>query len=223
LRTLAGQLLTAQEEERRRIAREIHDGITQDLALAGIELGLLRRESAAESARQKIAQVEEKLLAITEDLRLLSHEFHPGLLEHAGLRVALEAHCRELSSLYGLEVRLEAGPFADKIPRGLALPLYRIAQESLRNVVKHAHASQALVSLREIEDAAGGRRLHLSVVDDGIGFEPGSPEQGTGLGIMSIAERARLIGGELQIHSVPQAGTRLQLTVPLPDAPEVTS
>ena len=211
LRALTAQLLTAQEEERRLMARTLHDGVTQDLAVVGMELSLLRRRLTQSEGSEVLSRAEAALASIGDQLRLLSHEFHPGLLEHAGLCAALEAYCRELSDHDHMAIHFSADDFTDPIAPENSIVLYRIAQEALRNVVRHARAKSASVSLRRVARPDGRPGLCLSIMDDGQGFEVGQVERGAGLGMLSIAERARLIDGELRVLSGPGSGTRVEV------------
>jgi PAS domain S-box-containing protein len=212
LRALTRQLLTAQEEERRRIARDLHDDLTQKLAGTAIELGLLRREHGAVSER--VALLQEQITRVTEDLRGLAHEIHPGILEHAGLSAALEAYCTEVSRQRAIAIRYAAQAVPSGIPRETAVVLYRIAQEAVGNSVKHSNASLVEVALTGVQDAKG--TIKLIVADNGKGFLTEDVRDSPGLGLLSISERVQLVNGRLAIHSRPNEGTRLEVEVPLP-------
>jgi PAS domain S-box-containing protein len=214
LRDLAAQLMAAQEEERRRIARELHDDLTQRLATLGIELGLLKRTpSGAEASElhRELSRLQAQIINLSEDVRRLSHSLHPSILEHADLAASLEMHCREFTEQHGIAASLTVRDLPDDIPRAVALALYRIAQESLRNIARHSGASSASIALA----GEGGRRLSLFVIDNGKGFDVGKAKASPGLGLMSIEERARHIGASVTIDSMPDAGTRLGVQVPL--------
>ncbi len=160
LRDLAGQVMTAQEEERRRIARELHDDVTQRLATLGIELGLLKRippGTEASNLHGELSRLQEQILGISEDVRTLSHSLHPSILEHSDLAASLEMHCREFTLQHGVATSFTARDVPDEIPLPVALALYRITQESLRNVVRHSGATAASVVL------AGGAIEAISV------------------------------------------------------------
>ena len=216
LRALTAQLLRAQEDERRRIARELHDGPTQDLALLAAELGLLKKKAGA-AEQQALAALHERVLAISEDVRLLAHEFHPGVLEHSGLVAALETYCQEVARHAGIPIRFEARDVVD-VPKTVEVSLYRIAQEALHNVTKHSNATMATVTLARVETSPGKRALRLTVIDDGKGFLIEHVRNGSGLGLISIEERVRLIQGVLRIGSVPGEGTRVEVEVPIGEA-----
>ena len=213
LRDLAGQLMAAQEEERRRIARELHDDLTQRLATLGIELGLLKRTAGADASQlpNELSGLQAQIINLSEDVRRLSHSLHPSILEHADLATSLEMHCREFTEQYGIMTNFTVRNLPDNIPRAVTLALYRIAQESLRNVGRHSGASYASVTL------AGDGETHLSlfVIDNGKGFDLAKAKSSSGLGLMSIQERARQIGASITIESMLDSGTRLGVQVPL--------
>jgi signal transduction histidine kinase len=213
LRDLADQVMTAQEEERRRIAGELHDDVTQRLATLGIELGLLKQAETrveASALNGGLSRLQEQILQLSEDVRRLSHSLHPSILEHADLAVSLETHCREFNEQHGIATSFNARDVPDDVPRPVAVALYRIAQESLRNVARHAGATAASLVL-----GAEGNQLSLFIIDNGKGFDVRKAKISPGLGLVSIEERARHIGGSVTIDSMPDAGTRLSVQVPL--------
>jgi signal transduction histidine kinase len=139
----------------------------------------------------------------------LSHDLHPGVLQHAGLVAALKAHCAEFGSQHAIAVTLSADDLGD-IPQDVGLCLYRVVQESLRNVAAHAGARQACITLRRTD--AG---LELTITDDGQGFDLVEARRMGGLGLISLDERVRLVGGSVQINTQLQRGTELRVRVPL--------
>ena len=211
LRDLAGQVMTAQEEERRRIASELHDDATQRLATVGIELGLLRKNPppAADLAGE-FTRMQGQIVELSEYIRRLSHSLHPSILEHGDLASSLEAHCREFSGQYNIAASFSARDLPESIPRPVTLALYRIAQESLRNVARHSGATEAAVVLTGADSA-----VCLSVIDNGKGFDPAQARTSPGLGLVSIEERARQVGGLVTIESIADAGTTLSVRVPI--------
>jgi PAS domain S-box-containing protein len=214
LHELAGQVMTAQEEERRRIAGELHDDVTQRLAALGIELALLKKKNTgADSAdlHRELSRLQAQILLLAEDIRRLSHSIHPSILEHADLALSLEMHCREFSSQYGIATSFSARSMPDRIPQPVALAFYRIVQESLRNVARHSGATEADVVLAG-ED---GKGLSLFVMDNGKGFDVSESKITPGLGLVSIEERARHIGASVTIESMVDAGTRIAVQAPL--------
>lgn len=213
LRDLADQVMTAQEEERRRIARELHDDVTQRLATVGIELGLLKKTelTGALDFGQNLGRLQAQILQLSEDIRRLSHSLHPSILEHSDLAAALEAHCRDFSQQHRITASFVSRDVPDNIPQPVVLALYRIAQESLQNVARHSGATTASVVLAG-EDGAW---LSLFIIDNGRGFDVRKAKVSPGLGLVSIEERARHIGASVTIDSMSEAGTRLTVQVPL--------
>jgi signal transduction histidine kinase len=214
-RVLTGRLIRAQETERRRIARELHDDLNQSLALLSVELDVLAQkppESAAQVGarmRELSARVKELSSAVHD----LSHRLHPSKLEQLGLLAAARGLCRELGESHGLSIDFTYKEVPDAIPEDVALCLYRIVQEALRNVIKHSGARHAGVELSGSPDA-----VWLRVFDDGAGFDPGSVRGNEGLGLVGMRERLHLVGGAITIDSRPAGGTRIQVRVPLDGA-----
>jgi len=210
LQALTAQLLNVQEDERRRVARELHDDITQKLAMMGIELGLIHREmiDVNRAGEHRLAGVHEQVMQLSEDVRQLSHQLHPSVLEHSGLGPALEAFCREIAKQTGIAVTVTLRDVPHALPRPVGTGLYRIAQEALRNVAKHSGASAASVTLSY---EAG--MLRLAIIDDGKGFDVSLQDANPGIGMVSMRERTRLIDGRLAIESEPGEGTRLTVEV----------
>jgi PAS domain S-box-containing protein len=214
LRALAAQLLTAREEERRHIALELHDDFTQKLAVLGIELDFLRkREGTPTDVSDTLATLRESVVALSEEMRELSHQYHPGTLDHLGLGPAAEAYCQEVARHSGIDVTLQVRNLPEGLPHILALTLYRILQEALRNVVRHSGSTAAHVFLTGSSDPP---RITLAVVDHGCGFLIEDVRNGSGLGLLSIEERSRLVQGVMRLSSIPGEGTRLEVEVPLP-------
>jgi two-component system sensor histidine kinase UhpB len=208
---LTGRLITAQETERARIARQLHDDINQELAALAIALSTLKRRlpETAGDVQADVARLQQQAIDLTDEIRNLSHELHPGALHQAGLVAALHGSCAEFGLLHGIEVSVEAVDNLEGLPTQVALCLYRIAQEALHNTAAHAHARCARVALKRT-----GAGLELIVRDDGCGFNPAEAKRGVGLGLLSIEERVRLVQGSLQIDSRPQWGTELRVRVP---------
>ena len=212
---LAGRLITAQEAERSRIARDLHDDVSQQLAGVAIMLSGLKRSMLRPDSRpvnETLATLQERTTSLAEALRLLSHGLHPGLLKHAGLVAALKQHCAEAEKHHRLAVTFKATDTLDRLDADTALCLYRVAQEALSNVIKHARARTAIVELKR---TAGD--VALDITDDGIGFVV--PDGGaTGLGLRSMEERVRLSRGTITVDSRPGHGTSLVVRVPLSPA-----
>jgi PAS domain S-box-containing protein len=209
-RDLASQLLTAQEGERRRIAREMHDDLTQRLAVLAIEVNKLERVPAlAGSAVTRLGAVREQLVSLSEDVHTLSRQLHPSILDDLGLVDALRSECATFQDREGIEVRYRAEGTSPDLPRDVCLGLYRIAQEGLRNVARHSGAGRAEVSL-----LGCGPDVLLTVSDEGKGFERNGRAGRSGIGLAGMEERARLIGAELTIQSAPGKGTTITALVP---------
>jgi two-component system sensor histidine kinase UhpB len=212
VRDLAGRLIAAQEAERTRIARDLHDDVNQRIAALAIALSGLKRRlpETAGDVRDELARLHQRIVELAGTVRHLSHELHPGVLQHAGLTAALEAHCAEFGSQHALGLTFQADDNLGDVPPDAALCLYRVAQEALQNVVQHASARRAHVTLaRDADD------LELTVTDDGQGFDLEEARRANGLGLISLDERARLVGGSVRIDTRPQWGTELRVRVPL--------
>ena len=210
LRALAGSLLNAQEDERRRVARELHDDITQRLAFLSIELGKLAAEipEPLEAARTRIRALQNQTLNASSEVRRLSHGLHPSVISDFGLGIALEDFCQEFEAAQGVSVRFDGLVEDSRLDNAGATCLYRIAQESLRNAVVHGRATEVRVALSPIDGC-----MRLQVSDNGRGFSPGTAK--LGLGVVSMRERIRLVSGTLLVDSEPGKGTEITALVPL--------
>ena len=208
---LAGRLLLAQEAERSRIARELHDDISQQLALLAVDLqrmtGLARE--GRKDTETLVREAFERVQGVTSSLRDLSHRLHPARLQLLGLVAALDGLQRELSGP-DMAITLMHDGVPEVLPQDFTLCLFRIVQEALQNAVKHSRARQ--VSVRLVNDRDG---LKLTIADDGVGFDL-AERWGRGLGLLSMSERLDAVGGTFKINSSPGAGTRLEVVVPLP-------
>jgi PAS domain S-box-containing protein len=209
--TINQRLIDAQEEERSRIARELHDDIGQRLAVLSIDLGALARAdgSPAAEGKQRIDDVREEVTSIATDVQKLSHRLHPARLEFLGIAAAAAALCREVSRDRAVKIIFNAETVPEGVSRNVAVCLYRVLQEALQNAIKHSGTRKIDVTLR-----GGGDRLELIVRDFGAGFEVSTTE-GRGLGLTSMRERARAVRGRLAIRSEPQRGTTIHASVPL--------
>lgn len=216
LQHLTERLITAQEEERARIARDLHDDIGQRVASVSIGLSRLRREIADASSPmgESLTDLQQQASTLSTDLRQLSHDLHPGVLEHLGLLEALRARCDDFRAESGIDARLEVSDTWRDVPHAVALCLYRIAQEALRNVAAHADARSVIVSL----DRQDGHTI-MRVTDDGRGFETGAAARRAGLGLVSVAERIRMLGGTLDVVAAPGAGTTIVAGLPVVSTP----
>jgi signal transduction histidine kinase len=217
VRDLAGKLIVAQEDERKRIARELHDDLSQQLAAIGMFVSAIRRDVASLMPKDysKLEELQTHLISLHDEIHRLSHELHPTVLEHFGLGAALRQHANELSELTGMTVDVGIDSETETIPPDVALCLYRVAQESLRNVAKYSGTQRAEINLTH----ANGE-LELTIRDWGKGFDAQARAQTGGLGLTSMKERVRLVAGVLSIESAPQKGTCVRARVPLhPELP----
>lgn len=212
LRDLTARLFHGHEEERTKIARELHDDIGQRLALIEIELEQLSQMTSepSDEVPRLIQELGKQTREIATDVQHISHELHPPKLEYLGLVSAVKALCRELSVHKKIRIDVEAHDMSTSIPRNVALCVYRVVQEALQNVVKHSRSAEARVVLEERAD-----HMEVCICDSGIGFDPKSTAAKTGIGLVSMHERLRLVRGTLAIESHPRQGTSIKIYVPL--------
>jgi signal transduction histidine kinase len=211
LRQLAAKLLHAQEEERRRIAREMHDDWTQRLAVLGIDIAKLEQQiGSPEKALPLLRTMQEQLVELSEDVHALSRQLHPSILDDLGLVEALRSECAGFARREAITVEYRPEEVPTALSKDIALCVYRVAQEALRNIAKHAVVNEARVSL-----VASGPELVLRVEDHGAGFDPAGVRARPGLGLSSMEERVRLVGAELCVTSAPGRGTTVVVRIPL--------
>ena len=211
LRDLGGRLITAQEEERSRVARELHDDLNQRMALLSIELEQLGPEIERPRAlRRRVERLQEQVQEISADIHRLSYRLHPSKLDHLGLAPAVQSLCNELTVADKLKIDFHQDGFPADLPKDITLCVFRIAQEALRNCVKHSGARLAQVRLEKTAEA-----IRLSVSDDGCGFDAESNAMQKGLGFTSMRERLRLVDGTIKIRSQARQGTVINVSVPL--------
>ena len=209
-RDLAGRLIASQENERRRLARELHDDLSQKLALLSIRVDQLEQTpSLSDAVADVVHEISRTTRDVASDVHRVSHQLHPFKLEALGLVAAIQAVCTETWRQHAIKVEFAHEGVPGDLDADVALCIYRIAQESLHNIVKHSGASRAAVKLTR-----DGDELELQIADRGTGFLPVSVEH-DGLGLISIRERASFAGGRVAIHSKPGAGTSISLRVPL--------
>lgn len=210
---LGSRLIHAQEDERARIARELHDDINQRLAL--LANGIRELERAISTANQSKRKEDLRALwrltsEISADIQYLAHQLHPSKLRYLGLAAAMRGLCQEFSVLHNnVEVECVVRNIPGNLDENVSLSLYRTAQESLRNVAKHSHAKHTKVEL-----IGGEAEIRLRISDDGVGFLYDEAKRGQGLGLVSMQERLRLVGGEFSIWSRASLGTRVEGVVP---------
>lgn len=215
LRDLSGQVLTAQEEERKRISRDLHDEIGQTLTAVNVAVAMLKKQAAGDAAfARKVAEAEVLLAQSMETVHRFARELRPALLDHLGLHSALRAHLASFTRQTGLEVELLAHPVLGQIDASRGEVLFRVAQEALSNVFKHAHATKV-----KIEFTTTPETLCMEITDNGRGFSPeeklkGQKRSGR-LGLLGMQERLRLVGGTFAIDSSPGRGTRVRVELRL--------
>jgi signal transduction histidine kinase len=207
LRSIREKLIRAQEQERHRIARELHDDIVQRLTLAGLELDRVRLESDA-VLRRELDRLHEQVSSASEATRALSHDLHPFVLEYLGLEKGLRTLCRNTGEHYPVSINFTGQNVPPDVAYPISLCLYRVAQEALQNIVKHSQARVATIELK----ATSGQAL-LRILDDGIGMSP-EQQHGAGMGLASMRERVTALGGTLKISSAPSKGTTIDVSIP---------
>jgi signal transduction histidine kinase len=211
VRKLAAQVISAQDEERARVARELHDSTAQILTAVILQLGAAARESNTAPLDARIATLRELAAEALEEVRSLSHTMHPRVLDDLGLAAALEWLARQTNTQELLDVRVVAPAEDPPLAPPLAAALYRVAQEAIRNATRHGEARNVEVRLRR-----EGASAVLEVSDDGCGFDvKRAEERRPGMGLFSMRERVGLVNGRLTVSSAPGRGTRIVATVPL--------
>jgi PAS domain S-box-containing protein len=213
LRALAGRLINAEERERKRISRELHDDLNQKLACLAFDTGGLQAMpfSSEDKIREELSNLRMRIVELSQHVREISHQLHPSILEDLGLTAALNELCEEFSARDGIKVLFRAETVPPAIPAEVATCLYRVAQEALHNVLKHAEGGSARMNISG--DSMG---IHLSIHDTGVGFDSEAELRRPGLGIVSMKERVRQVQGEFSIHSQSGQGTEVTVFVPLP-------
>jgi two-component system sensor histidine kinase UhpB len=209
LHEMGTRVIQAEERERTRIARDLHDDLGQRVASMAIGLSSLRRRlpESAEPLENEVTALQREAARLSSDLRHVSHELHPGMLEQFGLIEALRLHVDELQAQTDMDVQLDATKGWPQIPGAVELCLYRVAQEAIRNAVKHSGARRLTIAMDH--DSHG---VTLRINDDGVGFDPAA--RCGGLGLVSLDERLRILGGSLDVLSSPGSGTTVVARVP---------
>jgi signal transduction histidine kinase len=214
MRDLTGRLINAQEAERSRIARELHDDLSQSIALMSVRLDMLaQRPPEASKFAGEMRDLAGQMQRISTEMHRISHELHPAKLRQLGLVPALRGFCRETGAAHGIPIGFIHDAVSENLPLEIALCLYRVAQESIHNVIKHAGGTHAEVRIR-----VRGDELRMAITDDGVGFDADSPQGTSSLGFVSMKERVRLVNGTLKIDSQPSKGTRVEVIVRAPEA-----
>jgi signal transduction histidine kinase len=208
-RDMSALVMVVREEERARVARELHDDVTQRLALLSIDLGLAELAAPDGPQSEMMRRVRQELRRLSADIHSLAHHLHPSVLEDLGLAEALRSECERRGRQGEIDISLDLGPLPPVVAKDAELCLYRVAQEALNNAARHAGSGAARVVLQPID---GG--LRLTVRDDGVGFDSKSPKTGRSLGLASMRERVRLVNGTFDIDSAPGRGTAITAWVP---------
>lgn len=215
IQALSASLLTSQEDERRRLSRELHDGLCQQLAFLAIKMGGLIAEPLPDHVTRELRVLQARAARAAETARHLAHQLHPSSLDDLGLVISLQSLCEEFSAENDIPVRFTKRDVPRSVSREIASCFFRIAQESLQNVVQHAGASYVAVDIASSEGV-----VILAVEDDGEGFDPEKVRGRGSLGLTGMQERARLVNGTLRIFSRPRQGTRVEIEIPVPREPQ---
>jgi signal transduction histidine kinase len=213
LHTLTGRILTAQEEERRRIAQDLHDDVNQRLALLMLDMqGIDRRlEASAADVQQSVRSVLKGLEELSDDVRYMAYRFHPSILDDLGLKAALQRLLDDFSSRTGVKTLFVHQPFDHTLEKTAATALYRVVQECLSNISRHAKATRV-----EVEVTVEEEGMVVMVRDDGRGFDPGALQRTAGgLGLLNMRERLLAVQGSCEVESMPGKGTTVSMYVPL--------
>jgi PAS domain S-box-containing protein len=212
LRSLSASLIAAQEEERRRISRELHDDLIQRLALLAVDLGKLASPSASSPPplREELRSLQERVVQTAELTRHIAHELHPMILEDLGIATALRALCEDVARREEIAIEFTGDNLPQSPKRETAACLYAIAQEALLNISKHARASRVVVELTTLDSS-----VSLSIADDGIGFPVEAASAGMGLGVVNMRERVRWLKGRFSLESQPGHGARITVQIPI--------
>jgi signal transduction histidine kinase len=208
-RALAGRIIVSQEQERQRIARELHDDLSQKIALLNLEVDQIADEVLADGHRARLEQVSSQIGEIAGDLTNLSHRLHPSRLQSLGLIESVRLLCSEISQRRQVDIQFSTTEIPNAVDPRVSLCLYRIAQEALHNVAKHSQARAA-----SVEITRDGNDVHLQIADSGVGFDPVAIDH-AGLGLVSMRERVGVLKGHLVINASPGGGTRIGVRVPL--------
>jgi signal transduction histidine kinase len=210
---LSRRMINAQEVDRTRLARELHDDIGQSLAILKLRMLQCVRSSSDHSARASsdLEELAERLDAVIRKVNLLSHDLHSSALEFLGLATAVKRHCMECSEQLRVPIQCYCQGVEKDLDNAVALALFRIVQEGIHNAIKHSRATKMLVRI-----IARSRDLSLEISDNGVGFDVEEEGFGEGLGLISMRERACLIGGECKILSSAGRGTRIVVHAPIP-------
>ncbi len=212
IQEMSSRILTAHEEERKRIARELHDDTAQAITSILVRLRLLERSAEDAEVLENVEELRELTSDALDSVRRMAMDLRPASLDDLGLLPALQSYAEQFSHSTPIAVSMEVEGLGRRLPRDVELVLYRVFQEALTNVSKHASATTALVQVKR-----KGNEVTFVIEDDGDGFDPGSlsPTQGSGLGLFGMRERLTLVGGAVEVESAKGKGTRIVARVPL--------
>jgi len=211
LANVSRKLIEAQEQERTRIGRELHDDIGQRLALLAIEVQQLRKDPfIVRKVRRRMGKLQEQISGIAADTQSLSHELHSARLQYLGIAAAMRGFCREFGKQHKVEIDFKSHDLPSPVPSDISLCFFRVLQEALHNSAKHSGIRHFEVRLWGTSD-----EIHLTVRDSGVGFDRGAARTSQGIGLISMEERLKLLNGTLSIDSAPQHGTTIHARVPL--------
>jgi signal transduction histidine kinase len=216
LRALTSKTLKAQEEERRRVSLELHDVLNQKIAMLEVGIQALEHKlpPAQKTTRKALEILRGHASELSNDVRRMAYQLHPSILDDLGLEVAMRSFATEFAKQEGVRVKFVPDRVPRSIPHDTALNLYRLLQEGLHNVAKHAHTERVMIGL-----VHKNGYLHLSIRDYGMGFDPEQVKGKGGLGLPGMQQRVRMINGAFEIHSTPKEGTVIDVKVPLPQEP----
>jgi signal transduction histidine kinase len=208
---MSRKLIEAHEQERTRIGRDLHDDFVQRLVMLPLELGGVQQDvpDSASEVRARIGTLQDETTRLTNDVQLLSHELHSSKLEYLGIVGATKNFCKEFSERHKVEIDFQSHDLPTALPTEVSLSLFRVLQEALRNATKHSGVKRFEVRLW-----GSMGEIHLTISDLGAGFDTETAMKGTGLGLTSMQERLRLVGGKLSINSQPKGGTTIQARIP---------
>ncbi|HKW96237.1 MAG TPA: chemotaxis protein CheB [Bryobacteraceae bacterium] len=217
LRGLTASLINAHEEERLEISRELHDALNQRVAMLEINVETLERNPPADTNQtsEQLRSLREGIHEISNEVRRMAYQLHPSILDDLGLPAALRSYVEDLTKRDGIAIKLSVRDVPASLPPPVALTLYRVAQEALMNVLKHANSPNATVTLARQNSA-----IQLTIRDKGTGFDRASVKGKGRLGLINMEERVRLVKGKIEIHSKPGEGTRIEASIPLPASEE---
>ena len=212
LSRVGGRLIEAHEEERSRIARDLHDDIGQRLALVVNQLDGLEKDlpDSAEETRTRLHELGKRTTEISADVQAMSHHLHSAKLKYLGIAAAAKSFCQEFSEKQKVEIDFTHVDIPRIVPEGISLCLFRVLQEALQNALKHSGVRHFEVELRGVSDG-----IHLTVRDSGLGFDPEGVTNNRGLGLISMQERVNLVKGIFSIDSQPERGTTIHVRLPL--------